>query len=117
MVNRASATNLAVLYNQTFGTFHRDSQQVHEWPCSYDLSPEKIQHVFQLSALLRDWSEQGLCLELPHSDVTQDERLKVAIDERNRRIKTLGDPTAVYHTCDLCCVIVHGKGYKDQGSL
>lgn len=83
------------------------------WNLVYELSASKVWHAFILHALLCDWDKLGKELEVPN-DCDQDDRLAVAMAERNCRLREFGDVTARLHVCDLCCRDIdygpeHGK--------
>jgi hypothetical protein len=103
--------NIALLYNKTLGLVPPGGYRPpfpSDWSYSYALDAHNICHAFQFAAILRDWFEQGVTLELPHEGV-QDARLQVAIWQRNRRMREEGDKESKDHICDVICIEVKGE--------
>jgi hypothetical protein len=96
---RFSSSNAAKLYNMTLADQLYLKED--EWQFGMKLRPDHIWDAFIISALLDDHLTQGTTLDVPHTG-DQDDRYKVAMEARNRRIILEGQPDAVQHACDKC---------------
>ena len=108
----ASATNIAAIFNATTGLPHY--KQPTGW--TYELSAEKVNHAFQLHALLLEHLERGDVLTFLNIGDAED-RLLALVRSRNNSMRTLGDSAARKHVCDVCCIRVPGNGADNLGML
>ena len=108
----ASASNIAAFYNVALGFARYD--RAPGW--SYNLSADKINHAFQLHALILDHCESGQILSVLNIG-SAEERLQALVRERNTRMKIFGDRAARDHICDVCCIRVPGSGTNGLGML
>lgn len=89
-----------------------DHERPTKWPCTFELTGEKVWHAFRLHGLLLDAEQRGEPLVLLQSE-NQDTRLDRAIKERNIRVALLGDMSARTHSCDICHVNLAPKSGQD----
>jgi hypothetical protein len=69
-----------------------------------------VWHAFNYNALLRDCAEQDVQLVLLDTG-TQDDRLKLAMEQRNQWILKQGQRERM-HACKTCERFLSGSGYK-----
>lgn len=74
------------------------------------ISSEQVSRAFYLNALLRDSAERGEALVLPDIG-DNDDRLKLAMEVRNKRIISQGQLEQM-HACSKCERFLPGNGYN-----
>lgn len=79
------------------------------------ISSEQVFRAFVLNGLLRDCAERGSPLILPDLG-DHDDRLKCAIELRNQRMISEGQPQKM-HACMKCEKFIEGPGYKGLSML
>jgi hypothetical protein len=105
--DRVSGQNCANIYNHSFATPCPVKPET--WPHKFTLSSPAVWHAFQYNAILRDCAERDVQLVL--QDVgNQDERLKSAMEQRNKHILKQGQRERM-HACKTCERFLPGSGY------
>ncbi|EPQ50066.1 hypothetical protein GLOTRDRAFT_108722 [Gloeophyllum trabeum ATCC 11539] len=102
VVSWTSATNCAKLYNLALGNPSITPLLPSDWPIKFALDAERVWEAFFLYSLLLDHHEHGELLILPHNSSSQFERLRPAIQARNKQMAGPGQPEW-NHACNLCC--------------
>lgn len=103
-----SAQNSASLYNHSLSLIEQVTTSIDD---PLKISSEQVARAFALNALLRDTIENETTLILPDIG-DNDERLKQAMELRNKRIIAYGQPQRL-HACQLCEKYIPGSGYKN----
>lgn len=109
-LSRVSGQNCANIYNHSFTP--PSSHTPVGWPnnLKFALTTEHVWNAFTLHALLRDCALRNVRLVL--SDLgTQDERLKLAMEQRNDRMLRDGLQHRM-HACQVCEKMLPGTGYN-----
>lgn len=126
---RLSGTNCARIYNNSlrlrhphiannqpaFSTevFNQHKPDSLDWQFSLDLRDEDVLNGFFLYSLLIDKAERRSILILPHDASSQKDRLRPALEERNKAMEGIGQEQWA-HACDSCFVVFPDK---DSGQL
>lgn len=94
-----SFANCAAVYLNTHKTTTNDKIP-ESWKFKGKLDGKNVAHAFILLALLEDHQQRNTILQVPHGGL-QSERYKVAMHERNDRIRLYGQPE-LRHRCQKC---------------
>lgn len=97
---------------ETFAKHVKDLLEAIDWPFVSTLTTDHVWDTFVLLALLRDHTERGVPLVLPHTG-SQKDRFQAAMQERNERVVYHGQPE-ISHYCDGCMRVYEAQ--DDQGS-
>lgn len=98
-----SAQNSANIFNHTLLDSSSNSDK--------NISSEQVSRAFVLNALLRDSAENDAPLILPDIG-DNDERMKQAMELRNKRIIDEGQPQQM-HACKICEKFLPGDGFNN----
>lgn len=115
-----SGMNLARIYNHVLLPSHPHiinnrqafisvSAQYHSQRQQHLMRDEDVLNGFFLYSLLLDKAECNTCLVLPHDAPSQSERLRNALQERNKATEGIGQESYP-HICDVCCHITAKDG-------
>jgi len=104
-----SAANCAAMYLHTHNV-KEGSHIPKSWPFQPKLNGKNVYDGFILLALLEDHRRRSSVLSVPH-DGDQSERFKVAMQERNDRIRLYGQDELRHH-CEKCVRVYNGEDGK-----
>jgi len=88
-----------------------DCMPIH-WDVSFELRDEFVLNGFFLYSLLLEKAEQRTPLHLSHHETSQRDRLKGALEVRNKAMEGIGQE-AYTHACDLCFVVIKDEAGKE----
>jgi len=88
-----------------------DCMPIH-WDISFELRDEFVLNGFFLYSLLLEKAEQRTPLHLSHHETSQRDRLKGALEVRNKAMEGIGQE-AYTHACDLCFVVIKDEAGKE----
>lgn len=108
LVSWTSGTNCAHFYNISIGKTWLLTMLPARWSLSLDMSTEHVWDSFYLYCLLQDHIQSGTVLEVRHDAPSHAERLRPALEARNRRMAGPGQEEW-NHACNLCCWV-----YQDE---
>ncbi|KAF8054208.1 hypothetical protein FPV67DRAFT_1569119 [Lyophyllum atratum] len=106
-----SATNCARIYNCGLSNESVKPSLPAIWPTSLKLDVEDIWNGFYVHALILQHQESSSTLEFAHDASSQAERLRPALQARNKKMAGPGQE-AWNHACDLCCWV-----YTDENGV
>lgn len=101
-----SQQNCSNIHNASIKRYKKKRDDESSKPIS--ISSEQVFRAFVLNALLIDSAEEGKCLILPDLG-DQDDRLKCAMEIRNRKLVTHGQKQRM-HACGKCEKFMPGSG-------
>lgn len=103
---RTSSTNAARIYNEYMTSPEPSTPSSHDMP-THKLNNHHVFDAFVIVSLLEDSKCEGSVLRVPHTGDQRD-RFACAMEARNFRIRTFGQPAAS-HWCTKCMRTLPGE--------